>query len=641
MAVNLSPMGGVAAQFFDNNGVILSGGKIYTYAAGTTTNQATYTSAAGTTAHTNPIILDSAGRVPNGEIWLTDGLQYKFVIKNASDVLINTYDNIIGINSNFVNFVTETEIQTATAGQTVFTLTTMQYQPGTNNLSVFVDGVNQYDGVSYNYVETDATTVTFTAGLHVGALVKFTTAQTLSTGVTDASLVTYDPPFTGSVTTNVEDKLAQYVSVMDFGAVGDGVADDTAAVQAAIDYCIANDCDLYVPSVCKLTSTVNINREVDDATKAFWFGIFSGGSGGFVVDTAIDMFGSTLPYANGPNTQLINFQGIQFKSTNASLSAYVLDGSKFLRTMFNDCSFESIKCLTESSTYVQSIYLYGCNARYWEGSFFFANEAYNIEVIGGLYEQGGSGFNIRSLRQGKFWTIIEGLDTAALILSGMGIDICCYFEFNGGADIDFTAHSGVASRGVNVHGCWTYRSTASASIYWGACSGCVAQGNYQDGVAGSSLHNLTSSSYVEINDFSEQTLSNQDAIWNSGYRAGNCPLTITGVNNSNISFGAQSSTYRKIGKQVFVDFIGTLTIPAPTGAADALVISGGFPYQPESGGYLAGQLEVVGSSSNNGISPLYFAINTGFLSSLLVIPVMPSGGTYTLRGQLSYRVEKH
>lgn len=260
MAVNLSPVGGVAAQFFDNNGVILSGGKIYTYTAGTTTNATTYTSATGTTAHTNPIILDSAGRVPSGEIWLTDGLQYKFVIKNSNDVLIGTYDNIVGINSNFVNLLAETEIQTATAGQTVFTLTTMEYQPNTNNLSVFVDGVNQYDGASYAYVETDSTTVTFADGLHVGALVKFTTAQILSTGVTDASLVTYDPPFTDSVPTNVEDKLAQTVSVKDFGATGDGSTDDTASIQAAIDAIKTLGGKVYFPTgTYKLTDSIVVD----------------------------------------------------------------------------------------------------------------------------------------------------------------------------------------------------------------------------------------------------------------------------------------------------------------------------------------------------------------------------------------------
>lgn len=92
--VSLSVFGGVGAQFFDNNGVPLSGGKIYTYEAGTSTPLATYTSSSGNTAHTNPIVLDSGGRVPNGgEIW--NALQlYKFVLKTSTDVTIATYDNV-------------------------------------------------------------------------------------------------------------------------------------------------------------------------------------------------------------------------------------------------------------------------------------------------------------------------------------------------------------------------------------------------------------------------------------------------------------------------------------------------------------------------------------------------------------------
>jgi hypothetical protein len=67
MPVLQSPIGGFAGQFFDNNGVILTGGKIYAYAAGTTTPQAVYTSVSGATPHANPIVLDSAGRVPGGD----------------------------------------------------------------------------------------------------------------------------------------------------------------------------------------------------------------------------------------------------------------------------------------------------------------------------------------------------------------------------------------------------------------------------------------------------------------------------------------------------------------------------------------------------------------------------------------------
>jgi parallel beta-helix repeat protein len=210
---------------------------LLTYLAGTTTPAVTYTTSAGNIAQPNPIILNASGRVPgSGEIWLTDGISYKFVLTDSNDVLIATYDNIIGINSNFVNFTNQQEIQTATAGQTVFNLTTTQYQPGTNSLSVFVDGVNQYGpGAQYAYVETDSDTVTFVNGLHVGALVKFTTSQLNTSGGIDAAQVSYDPPFVDSVPTNVEAKLAQYVSVKDFGAVGNGIVDDTTAIQNALD----------------------------------------------------------------------------------------------------------------------------------------------------------------------------------------------------------------------------------------------------------------------------------------------------------------------------------------------------------------------------------------------------------------------
>ena len=95
MAVNLSPIGN-GQQFFDNTGLPLNGGLIYTYQAGSTTPLATYTDINGTVANSNPIVLDSSGRLPN-EVWLTYGFNYKFVVKTSAAVTLGTYDNLYGI----------------------------------------------------------------------------------------------------------------------------------------------------------------------------------------------------------------------------------------------------------------------------------------------------------------------------------------------------------------------------------------------------------------------------------------------------------------------------------------------------------------------------------------------------------------
>lgn len=112
MAVILSPLAGAGWQFLDNNGVVLSGGKLYTYDAGTTTPRATYTSASGAVANTNPIILDSAGRVA-GEVWLTSNVNYKFVLKTSDDVTLWTNDDIAGVPA---SSITSLRINGSTSG---------------------------------------------------------------------------------------------------------------------------------------------------------------------------------------------------------------------------------------------------------------------------------------------------------------------------------------------------------------------------------------------------------------------------------------------------------------------------------------------------------------------------------------------
>ena len=98
MSVLLSPVGN-GQQFFDNNGIPLAGGYIYTYQAGSTTPLATYTDVNGNIANSNPIVLSPSGRLPY-ELWLSVGFSYKFVIKTSDDVLIQTLDNLYPILQN-------------------------------------------------------------------------------------------------------------------------------------------------------------------------------------------------------------------------------------------------------------------------------------------------------------------------------------------------------------------------------------------------------------------------------------------------------------------------------------------------------------------------------------------------------------
>lgn len=123
VAYNLSSFAGAGAQFFDNNGDPLTGGKLYSYTAGTTTPKATYTTSTGAVANPNPIILDAAGRTPD-EIWLEVGVQYKFILKTSADVTIGTYDNLPPINdpysiNSLLSNVTGTNTIAATATPTL------------------------------------------------------------------------------------------------------------------------------------------------------------------------------------------------------------------------------------------------------------------------------------------------------------------------------------------------------------------------------------------------------------------------------------------------------------------------------------------------------------------------------------------
>jgi hypothetical protein len=124
-----------------------------------------------------------------------------------------------------------------------------------NELQVFIDGVYQ-ERAGYSVSGND---LVFSEAPPVLSTIEVLAWGVNDIGATTANLVTYTPAGTGAVATTVQDKLRESVSVKDFGAVGDGVTDDTAAIQAAINS-IPSGGVIYLPVGTYLTSgSININ----------------------------------------------------------------------------------------------------------------------------------------------------------------------------------------------------------------------------------------------------------------------------------------------------------------------------------------------------------------------------------------------
>lgn len=261
------PIANVVPQEFIS-GVPASGYYYKFYQSGTTTPTSMATDSTGATT-LDKCQLNSDGRPINGSgaVFIPHiDRSYKLALyANSTDADANTFANAVyvldaltvpgsGLGTSSSAKYTET-IAATSDGQSLFTLASSTYSPGTDNIVVYYNGSHiEASEIS----ETSATSFT----LNTSSMIK--TGDRLSVRIDErltssdilgAGSVTYTPAGSGAVTTTADAKLKESVSVKDFGAVGDGVTDDSAAIQAALD---VHDNVVAPPGNFKLNSTVYV-----------------------------------------------------------------------------------------------------------------------------------------------------------------------------------------------------------------------------------------------------------------------------------------------------------------------------------------------------------------------------------------------
>ena len=251
------------------------------------------------------------------------GSQFSVTIRDKNNALVIYSPVGYGIDPGSITGSVVYDDFTGDGSTLVFTLSA---SPSTKNATnVYIDGVYQ----SKDNYSTSGSTLTFTTAPPLNSAIEIVTQESSIIGGAGSQQITYNQGGVGAVTRTVQDRLRDALSVKDFGAVGDGVTDDTTAIQNAFDAAY----EVYFPKGnYKITDTIVVGNLSKPRVQSRFFG----SSQGTKITGDAAMAGKAMFLIEGSNT----FQqyGNSFECLRLDLNGAAI-GIDFLR----GCITSSVK----------------------------------------------------------------------------------------------------------------------------------------------------------------------------------------------------------------------------------------------------------------------------------------------------------